>query len=90
MKAALAPLFALALLLPLASARPWPDVDEGDHTVGPCHAAWTFYVDADTRLVECHVAGTEVLYYSEGTTLLGHHCTLRVAGQTLRECSPGS
>ena len=81
-------LAALLLVVPLAQARPLPPIDHGDHTIGPCRVAWTFWVDADTRLLTCSVAGQEVVHYAEGTTLLGHYCVLRVAGQTVHEC-PG-
>ena len=83
------PFLLLIALLPLADARPWPEVDHGDYTVGPCRVAWTFWIDADTRLVACVVAGEEVVYYYDATTLLGHACVLRVAGETVYECSDG-
>jgi hypothetical protein len=84
------PLLLLLALIPLAEARPLPDPGQGDHTVGPCRVQWTFGLDADARTVACVVAGEEVLYYSEGTSMLGHWCVLRVAGQTLQQCSDGA
>ena len=84
------PALLLLSLLPAAAARPLPDIDNGDHTVGPCRVAWGTGLDSQYTLVVCIVEGQEVLYYWDATTLMGHSCAFRVAGQTIQQCDDGS
>ena len=78
---------ALALLLvPAASAALDPDPWNVEEDVGPCHVARVIYMEGAYTLVECTLAGQEILYYWDSVGMLGHHCALRVAGVTLQEC----
>ncbi len=86
----LAGLLALLALAPLAQASPLPPLDHGSYVVGPCHASWGFNVDAESRAAGCSAEGIEVFDYADSMTLLGHSCHLRVLGQTLEQCSPGT
>ncbi|GEM_PF-3335239 len=85
---ALPALLILLLLLPAASAAPPLPNGNVDETVGPCHVEKVTWFEGSVTSVSCGVAGQEVLSYWDGTTIGGHSCGLRVAGQTLEQCPP--